>query len=126
MAHQYLAQLPAYLRSAVFGNVGTIIAFRIGAEDGMYLEREYWPSFMAMDLLSLSAYETYLKLSIDGKTREAFSARTLPEPTIQQSHRVAIEELSRLRYGRDRQSVEAIIDSWMADPSNEGKVPLTS
>jgi len=116
LAHQYLAQLPLQLRSAVFGNVGTAIAFRIGAEDGEYLEREYWPTFRGTDLQSLSAYDIYIKLSIDGKTTDAFSARTLPEPTINGSHRDAIIQLSRIRYGLDRLDVESRIREWIADP----------
>ncbi len=116
LAHQYLAQLPLQLRSAVFGNVGTAISFRIGAEDGRYLEQEFCPTFRARDLQSLSAFETYVRLSIDGKTSDAFSAWTLPEPAIERSHRDAIIQLSRMRYASERQDVETRIDSWMADP----------
>lgn len=116
LAHQYLAQLPLQLKSAVFGNVGTTIAFRIGAEDGEYLEREYWPTFKASDLQSLSAYDIYVKLSIDGKTTDAFSAHTLPEPVLYKSHRDAIVQLTRIRYGEGKSIVERQIDSWMADP----------
>jgi hypothetical protein len=116
LAHQYLAQLPLQLKSAVFGNVGTTIAFRIGAEDGEYFEREYWPTFRASDLQSLSAYDIYVKLSIDGKTTDAFSARTLPEPLLSESHRDAIVQLTRIRYGEERPVVERRIDSWMTDP----------
>lgn len=116
LAHQYLAQLPLQLKSAVFGNVGTTIAFRIGAEDGEYLKREYWPTFRASDLQSLSAYDIYVKLSIDGKTTDAFSAQTLPEPVLYESHRDAIIQLTRIRYGEEKSIVERQIDSWMADP----------
>jgi hypothetical protein len=116
LAHQYLAQLPVQLKSAVFGNVGTTIAFRIGAEDGEYFEREYWPTFRASDLQSLSAYDIYVKLSIDGKTTDAFSAQTLPESAVSDSHRDAIIQLSRIRYGEDKSVVEQRIGSWMADP----------
>jgi len=91
-------------------------AFRIGAEDGEYLEREYWPTFRASDLQSLSAYDIYVKLSIDGKTTDAFSARTLPESANLDSHRDAIIQLSRIRYASEKQAVETQIDAWMADP----------
>ncbi len=116
LAHQYLAQLPLQLKSAVFGNVGTTITFRIGAEDGEYLEREYWPTFRASDLQSLSAYDIYVKLSIDGKTTDAFSARTLPEPVLYENHRDAIVQLTRIRYGDEKSAVEHRIETWMADP----------
>jgi hypothetical protein len=117
LAHQYLAQLPLQLKSAIFGNVGTTIAFRIGAEDGEYLGREYWPTFRASDLQSLSAYNIYVKLSIDGKTTDAFSANTLPEPVIRVSHRDAIVQLTRIRYGEEKAVVERRIDLWIADPT---------
>ena len=116
LAHQYLAQLPLQLRSAVFGNIGTALAFRIGAEDGEYLEREYWPTFRASDLQSLSAYDIYVKLSIDGKTTDAFSAWTLPEPIVERSHRDAIIQLSRMRYASEKVTVESHIDAWISDP----------
>ncbi|SYZ72201.1 conserved hypothetical protein [Candidatus Zixiibacteriota bacterium] len=116
LAHQYLAQLPLQLKSAIFGNVGTIMAFRIGAEDGEYLEREYWPTFRASDLQSLAAYDIYVKLSINGRTTDAFSAQTLPETAIRESHRDAIVQLSRIRYGEDKIAIEKQIDLWMADP----------
>jgi len=116
LAHQYLAQLPLHLRSAVFGNVGSVVSFRIGAEDGEYLEREFHPTFKAGDLQSLSSYEPYIRLSIDGKTCDAFSARTLPEPAINQNHSDAIIQLSRIRYASEKQVVERQIDAWMNDP----------
>jgi len=119
LAHQYLAQLPLQLKSAVFGNVGTIIGFRIGAEDGEYLEKEYFPTFRASDLQSLSAYTIYVKLSIDGKTTDAFSARTLPEPAINKSHRDAIIELSRIRYSMEKENVQERIALWISDPTKE-------
>jgi len=116
LAHQYLAQLPLQLKSAVFGNVGTIVAFRIGAEDGEYLEREYWPTFRASDLQLLSAFDIYVKLSIDGKTTDAFSARTLPKPVIMGNHHDAIVQLSRIRYGGEKTNIEREICLWMDDP----------
>jgi len=116
LAHQYLAQLPLQLKSAVFGNVGTTIAFRIGAEDGEYLEREYWPTFRASDLQSLSAYDIYVKLSIDGKTTDAFSARTLAEPMIPNSHADAIVQLCRIRYALEKAIIEKQIDRSVRSP----------
>lgn len=99
--------------------MGTIIGFRIGAEDGEYLEKEYFPTFRASDLQSLSAYDIYVKLSIEGKTTDAFSAHTLPEPVIRDSSRDAILQLSRIRYGEEKVTVERRIESWMADPIRE-------
>lgn len=109
LAHQYLAQMPELLRSAVFGNVGTVIAFRIGGEDAQYLEEEFGPIFSSTDLLSLPAYEVYLKLSIDGRTSDAFSASSLPPPTRSYDNSGKIITQSRQRFGTPRSVVEAAI-----------------
>jgi len=112
LAHQYLAQLPDLLRSAVFGNVGTIITFRIGAEDGEYLEEEFTLVFTADDLLMLPAHHVYLKLSIDGTTSEPFSAVTFPPPTWSCGTRDKIIQQSRQRYSMPRSVVETKIAKW--------------
>lgn len=75
LAHQYLDQLQEEIRSAIFGNVGTIICFRIGAEDAEFLEKEFEPVAEQNDLISLAKFEIYLKLMIDGVTSETFSSK---------------------------------------------------
>jgi len=77
VAHQYLHQLAPEVRHAVLGNVGTLIAFRVGAEDAPYLEREFLGQFQQIDLMQLPNYRIYLKLMIDGMPSKPFSARTL-------------------------------------------------
>lgn len=78
LAHQYLSQLEPQVRDAILGNVGTIIAFRIGLPDAELLESEFFPDFRATDLINLPNYHIYLKLMIDGRVSSPFSARTLP------------------------------------------------
>lgn len=78
LAHQYLSQLEPQVRDAILGNVGTIIAFRIGLPDAELLESEFFPDFRATDLINLPNYHIYLKLMIDGRVSHPFSARTLP------------------------------------------------
>jgi DNA helicase HerA-like ATPase len=78
LAHQYLTQLDPQIRDAILGNVGTIISFRIGAVDAELLSREFSPEFSARDLISLSNFQIYLKLMIDGRVSQPFSAETLP------------------------------------------------
>lgn len=78
LAHQYLQQLSPEIRHAVLGNVGTIISFRIGAEDAQYIARELQPQVSELDLTQLDNYRIYLKLLIDGVPSHPFSARTLP------------------------------------------------
>lgn len=77
LAHQYIDQLHEKIRSAIFGNVGTIISFRIGATDAEYLAKEFHPVFSESDLVNLPRYSIYLKLMIDGTTSQPFSAETI-------------------------------------------------
>ena len=82
VAHQYVSQLVfdgnSTVRDAIFGNVGTIISFRVGAEDAEFLEKEFEPVFMANDIINLPAYNVYLKLMVDGIAGNAFSAIAIP------------------------------------------------
>ena len=78
LVHQYLNQLELDVRHAVIGNAGTLIAFRVGAEDAMFLAKEFSPVFEMEDLLSLPNYHIYLKLMIDGAPSRPFSAVTVP------------------------------------------------
>jgi len=80
LAHQYLAQLDPQIREAILGNVGTIIAFRIGLADAEILEKEFAPEFSASDMTRLPNYHIYLKLMLDGTISNPFSAETL-EPS---------------------------------------------
>lgn len=80
LTHQYIEQIDERIRSAIFGNVGTIIAFRVGAIDAEYLEKEFYPVFTKDDFINLPRYEMYLKLMIDGATSQPFSACSLPSP----------------------------------------------
>jgi hypothetical protein len=77
VAHQYLHQLEADVRHAVLGNVGTIVSFRVGAEDAPYLTREFNEVFDQTDLLQLPNHRIYLKLMIDGIPSTPFSALTV-------------------------------------------------
>lgn len=78
LAHQHLTQLEPDVRHAVLGNVGTMIAFRLGVEDAQLLEREFHPVFGWQDLINLPNYDLYIKLMIDGVPSRPFSASTLP------------------------------------------------
>jgi len=118
IGHQYVNQLifdgNTTVRDAVFGNVGTMILFRVGAEDAEYFEKEFAPSFEAGDIVNLSKYTAYVKLMIDGIAGDAFSATSLPPADV--SDTAANEEkairVSRERYGRTRKEVEEKIARW--------------
>jgi len=113
LAHQYIAQMEETVRDAVFGNVGTLISFRVGAEDAEYLEKEFIPEFMAGDIVNLAKYNIYLKLMIDGLAGRPFSAQTLPPfPGPEESNKEKIIKVSREKYGTPRQEVEEEIIRW--------------
>ena len=113
LAHQYITQMEEEVRDAAFGNVGTIISFRVGAEDAEYLEKEFSPEFTAQDIVNLAKYNVYLKLMIDGIAGRPFSAQTLlPFPVPLESYREKIIKASRERYGTPRKKVEENITKW--------------
>jgi type IV secretory pathway TraG/TraD family ATPase VirD4 len=78
LSNQYLGQIEEKIRMAILGNVGTLVSFRVGAEDARYLAQEFYPVFSQDHLVNLPAYNIYLKLMIDRKTSQPFSAETLP------------------------------------------------
>ena len=113
LANQYITQMEESVRDAVFGNVGTIVSFRVGAEDAEYLEKEFVPQFTAADLVNLPKYNIYLKLMVDGVAGRPFSAQTLPPfPKPAQSYRDQIIKLSREKYSTPREIVEEKIARW--------------
>lgn len=109
MTHQFIGQLEEEIKKAVFGNVGSLMAFRIGSEDGEFLEHQFAPDFTARDLLSLDNFRAYVKLLVNGKTSRPFSMRTYPAEKPDTSRREKIKEISRMKYGRPRDEVEAEI-----------------
>ncbi|HUT96450.1 MAG TPA: CxxC-x17-CxxC domain-containing protein [Candidatus Paceibacterota bacterium] len=132
LAHQYVAQLDSMgdkgkntkVRDAIFGNVGTLITFRVGADDAEFLEREFLPVFIADDLVNLTKYTIYLKLMIDGVASRAFSAQTMAPSTVpKKSFEDKIIKLSRERYTISRKAVEEKIARWseVAETEEEAK-----
>ena len=107
IAHQYIAQMEEEVQHAIFGNVGTMVCFRVGAEDAELLEKEFMPEIVIQDLVNLGFKNIYLKLMIDGLTSRPFSAETLaPQPEPAGSYGEAIIQASRERYGAPRALVE--------------------
>ncbi len=123
VAHQYIGQLEEEVRDAIFGNVGTIITFRVGAADAEFLEKEFEPVFMMNDLVNLAKYDIYLKLMIDGVTGDAFSATTLPPSKVtEQSSEEKIIRVSRERYANKREVVEEKISRWSGMDDEDKKI----
>lgn len=98
LANQYIEQLKEEIRSAIFGNVGTLISFRIGATDAEYLAKEFFPIFNEEDLVSLPRYTMYIKLLIDGATSSPFSAKTLPIIPILKSYKQEVITYSQKQF----------------------------
>jgi len=106
LAHQYIEQIDERIRSAIFGNVGTLISFRIGADDAKYLAKEFHPVFDEIDLVNLPRYSMYLKLMIDGATSKPFSAIAVSLKRIIVSHKEKIILASRKKFARKRKEIE--------------------
>lgn len=113
VANQYIAQIDPKIRDAVFGNVGSLASFKVGVSDAEYLQNEFYPVFNQNDLINLENVNAYIKLLVNGETPSPFSVSTWFDlkkryPSNMEVAQM-IKELSRLRYGRDRDIVEADI-----------------
>jgi hypothetical protein len=115
MAHQYINQLvvskfgqtSTQIRDAVFGNVGTLQSFKVGAEDAEYLAKEYAPVLTEQDVIGISNYKAYVKLNLHGSTSRPFSLETIWDETGKNKriHDI-VKEYSRMKYGRKKLFVE--------------------
>lgn len=115
LAHQYITQMEETVRDAVFGNVGTLICFRVGAADAEFLEKEFLPEFSLNDLVNLPKFHIYLRLMIDGISSRPFLSVTLApveKPLKDGSYKETIIKVSRERYGTPRNKVEEKIARW--------------
>jgi CxxC-x17-CxxC domain-containing protein len=128
VAHQYIEQLPEEVVAAVFGNVGTLICFRVGAADAEKLVLEFAPFFTEEDLVNLPAFAIYLKLMIDGVASDPFSAATLPPlfGDFRTNNRDKVIAVSRERYANPRAEVEDKISRWSSNEYSSGLGRLAS
>jgi hypothetical protein len=106
IAHQFIAQLTEKIRDAVFGNVGSIVAFRVGALDAEFLVKQFEPVFSENDLINIDNFNACAKILIKGQTSRPFNIRTMPPEKGDEELAGKIKELSRRKYGRDKQEVE--------------------
>src|SRR3989338_6444234 len=127
LTHQFTAQLPEELLDAVFGNVGTIAAFSVGASDAKVLTQEFTPFFEETDLISLERFHIYMKLMIDGMTSLPFSAKILvpwdPASAVvkKTTKKEKVIALSREKYGVDSTYIEDKIRKWVEFRFDKGK-----
>ncbi len=112
IAHQYMGQLIPVVRKTVFGNVGSIISFRVGSDDAGILASEYTPIFKERDIINLGIREFYIKMSVDGEIREAFSGRTLDVPKSTNDFSKKILENSRKKYCVSKAEVDRLLSKW--------------
>ena len=105
IAHQFIAQLKEEISKAVFGNVGSICSFRVGAEDAEFLEKQFAPVFMANDLVNVDNRNLFAKLLVNNALSKPFNMKTYPPSKGSQEVANALKELSRLKYGRDKNIV---------------------
>lgn len=113
LSHQYIDQLPLPIRQAVFGNVGTLIAFRVGYSDAEIMEKEFGKIIPATGLSDLAKYEAVVKLLEDGTNREPFRATMLPPLENRIGRKEKLTALSRERFAMRRGSIEDKLNRWM-------------
>lgn len=112
IANQFLGQLDNKIRTTVFGNVGSLISFRVGGEDSKHLAREFNPRFLERDLINLGVRDFVVKMSIGGEIQEAFSARTLDMNTPETNFEKECIDYSRSNYARPLATVNEILTRW--------------
>lgn len=114
VAHQYIEQLDEKVQAAVFGNVGTLVTFRVGAQDAEELVKEFTPVFMEEDLVNIKKWDCYMKLMVDGIATDPFSATGLSPLRKEEmtNNREKIIRLSRERYTERREIIENKIAKW--------------
>ena len=122
LSHQYIDQLPLPIRQAVFGNVGTLIAFRVGYTDAEVMEKEFGNTFPASVIADLNRYEAVVKLLEDGTNREPFRARMLPPLENRIGRKEKLIARSRERFAVRRAVIEDKLNRWM-DSADEGSKP---
>jgi hypothetical protein len=113
IAHQYVEQMSEEVTAAVFGNVGTMVVFRVGAIDSEIFEKEFFPTFTKEDVVNLDRYQMYLKLMINGVSSTPFSATGLPpieKPAV--NFKEDIIRYSRQNYAKPRAEIEEAIRKW--------------
>ncbi|EKE11487.1 MAG: hypothetical protein ACD_15C00073G0001 [uncultured bacterium] len=105
LAHQFIAQLKEEISKAVFGNVGSMVAFRVGAEDAEFLQKQFEPTFNANDLINVDNYSCFAKILVNNILTKPFNMKTNIPTKGSQEIANALKELSRLKYGRDKDLV---------------------
>jgi hypothetical protein len=106
VAHQFIAQLPEKIRDSIFGNVGSLLSFRVSATDAEFLSKQFKPEVIERDLINVDNFNMYVKLLINGETTSPFNVHTFPTPGPNISSRNELKSILEEKYGRPREEVE--------------------
>jgi len=121
ISHQFIAQLQDKIREAVFGNVGSMVVFRVGVKDAEFLVKEFDPVFNENDMINLDNFSAIVKLMVNNKTTRPFTMRTIPPRKGNPEKAKILKELSRATYGRPRALIEQEIkERFTSDEIEEG------
>jgi hypothetical protein len=126
VANQYVSQMPETVRDAVFGNVGSMITFRVGAADGTVLSKYFEPGYEPADLVKLNNQHILVNMIIDGEKSIPFAGRTLKMPETQQDHTATIIAHSREKYASDVAEVEQKIAHWTLSGGDDVPAPAVT
>ena len=117
LAHQFIAQLDESIKEAVFGNVGSMAVFRVGPEDGQFLEHQLDPVFDSNDIMNIPNYQAYLKILANGVPTQPFSVSAMPPPEVDLARVEGLIQASLAKYGRPRAEIEAEIQKRYQKPA---------
>ena len=114
VAHQFIGQLDEKIKNAVFGNVGSMAVFRVGAEDAEFLEKQFIPIFTRTDIVNIDNYNAYLRILSGGRSIKPFNIRCLPPEKGSFEQAETLKQLSSITYGRDRQEIDKeVMDKYL-------------
>ena len=117
VAHQFVKQIPTKISESLFGNVGTLVSFRISSEDALYMKQQFDPFLDAYDLANLSQRELYTKMIVGGQAKDPFSLKTpyIPDPVLDKNHIAELYSLSRAKYARPLEEAKKVIKEEQKD-----------
>lgn len=111
MAHQFIKQIPENISDALFGNVGTLISFRISSEDALYMQQHFDPFLTGYDLSNLNQREFYCKLLVKGQVKDPFSLRSVytPDAEVSKDYVENVYNISRQKYNHTLEDAKKVV-----------------
>ena len=117
VAHQYVKQIPPEISDSLFGNVGTLVSFRISPEDAEYVKQQFTPFLEGYDLANLNMREFYCKMQVQGQVKDPFGLRScyIPDPKINKDYIGQLYTSSRTKYARSLEEAKKVLEEKQAD-----------